>query len=209
VPEEELHRGLAHLQAAEFLYETSLFPEHAYTFKHALTHEVAYGSLLQERYLACTEQALSLAETLGDPHRLALGVTAVANALNQAGDNVRAFAFAQRGVALAEAVGDLALLVSTRHDLGQICHTLGDYLRAATVLGQTVELLQGDLAHERFGRSLYSSVSARVILAACLAELGEFRQASAAAAEGLRIAEGLQQPASLLIALRGVCTHPS
>jgi tetratricopeptide (TPR) repeat protein len=47
--EEELRHGLSHLQAAEFLYETSLFPELAYTFKHALTHEVAYGSLLQER----------------------------------------------------------------------------------------------------------------------------------------------------------------
>ena len=49
LPEEALHRGLAHLQAAEFLYETRLFPERAYTFKHALTHEVAYSSLLQER----------------------------------------------------------------------------------------------------------------------------------------------------------------
>jgi class 3 adenylate cyclase len=48
-PEEALHRGLGQLQAAEFLYETSLFPERAYTFKHALTHEVAYNSLLQER----------------------------------------------------------------------------------------------------------------------------------------------------------------
>jgi tetratricopeptide (TPR) repeat protein len=47
--EETLYRGLTHLQAAEFLYETRLFPEHAYTFKHALTHEVAYRSLLQER----------------------------------------------------------------------------------------------------------------------------------------------------------------
>ena len=49
LPEAALHRGLAHLQAAEFLYETRLFPERDYTFKHALTHEVAYGSLLQER----------------------------------------------------------------------------------------------------------------------------------------------------------------
>jgi class 3 adenylate cyclase/tetratricopeptide (TPR) repeat protein len=49
VPEAALHRGLAHLQAAEFLYETRLFPEPEYTFKHALTHEVAYGSLLLER----------------------------------------------------------------------------------------------------------------------------------------------------------------
>ena len=49
VPEAALHRGLAHLQAAEFLYETRLFPEQEYSFKHALTHEVAYGSLLLER----------------------------------------------------------------------------------------------------------------------------------------------------------------
>jgi tetratricopeptide (TPR) repeat protein len=49
LPEEALHRGLAHLQAAELLYETRLFPEREYTFKHALTHEVAYRSLLQER----------------------------------------------------------------------------------------------------------------------------------------------------------------
>src|SRR5207247_6741545 len=47
--DEELRRGLTHLQGAEFLYETSLFPDLEYTFKHALTHEVAYGSLLQER----------------------------------------------------------------------------------------------------------------------------------------------------------------
>ncbi len=47
--EEVLHHSLTHLQAAEFLYETRLFPEREYTFKHALTHEVAYGSLLQER----------------------------------------------------------------------------------------------------------------------------------------------------------------
>jgi class 3 adenylate cyclase/tetratricopeptide (TPR) repeat protein len=49
VPEEALHRSLAQLQGAEFLYETQLFPEREYTFKHALTHEVAYSSLLQER----------------------------------------------------------------------------------------------------------------------------------------------------------------
>src|SRR5215468_8295205 len=47
--DEVLYRSLAQLQGAEFLYETSLFPERAYTFKHALTHEVAYGSVLHER----------------------------------------------------------------------------------------------------------------------------------------------------------------
>ena len=49
MPSESLHRSLAHVQTAEFLYETRLFPESEYTFKHALTHEVAYGSVLQER----------------------------------------------------------------------------------------------------------------------------------------------------------------
>jgi class 3 adenylate cyclase/tetratricopeptide (TPR) repeat protein len=47
--EGDLHRTLVHLQAAEFLYETRLFPELEYSFKHALTHEVAYASLLHER----------------------------------------------------------------------------------------------------------------------------------------------------------------
>ena len=48
VPEDALRRGLSHLQAAEFLYEASLFPDLEYTFKHAFTHEVACGSVLQD-----------------------------------------------------------------------------------------------------------------------------------------------------------------
>jgi class 3 adenylate cyclase/tetratricopeptide (TPR) repeat protein len=47
--EDVVQRGLTHLQGAEFLYETRLFPDAEYTFKHALTHEVTYGTLLQER----------------------------------------------------------------------------------------------------------------------------------------------------------------
>jgi predicted ATPase len=49
LPDEALCSGLAHLQTAGFLYETTLFPELEYTFKHALTCEVAYGSLLEPR----------------------------------------------------------------------------------------------------------------------------------------------------------------
>src|SRR5262249_44116059 len=47
--EEQLRPHLGRLQSAEFLYETNLFPELEYTFKHALMHEVAYGGLLHER----------------------------------------------------------------------------------------------------------------------------------------------------------------
>jgi class 3 adenylate cyclase/tetratricopeptide (TPR) repeat protein len=62
--EEVLQRGLAHLQAAEFLYETRLFPDHEYTFKHALTHEAAYSSVLQERRRALHARIVEALEAL-------------------------------------------------------------------------------------------------------------------------------------------------
>ena len=49
LPEAALHQGLAHLQGAEVPHEIPCFSEYVYIFKHALTHDVAYGSLLQER----------------------------------------------------------------------------------------------------------------------------------------------------------------
>ncbi len=48
-PVEELNRLLSHLQGGEFIYEQPAFPEMEYTFKHALTQEVAYNSVLMER----------------------------------------------------------------------------------------------------------------------------------------------------------------
>jgi DNA-binding NtrC family response regulator/predicted ATPase len=61
---EQLRHGMATLQAAEFLYETRLFPEREYTFKHALTHEVAYGSLPQERRRLLHVRILAALEAL-------------------------------------------------------------------------------------------------------------------------------------------------
>ena len=78
LPEAAVHDGLRHLQAAEFLYETHLFPEHAYTFKHALTHEVAYGSLLQERRRVLHARIVEVVETLY-PDRLAEQVERLAH----------------------------------------------------------------------------------------------------------------------------------
>jgi class 3 adenylate cyclase/tetratricopeptide (TPR) repeat protein len=49
LPDDQLFQYLAHLKSAEFIYETNLFPKLEYTFKHALTNEVAYGALLRER----------------------------------------------------------------------------------------------------------------------------------------------------------------
>ena len=46
---EDLKSCLLNLQGLEFIYEKQLFPELEYIFKHALTQEVAYGSLLLKR----------------------------------------------------------------------------------------------------------------------------------------------------------------
>jgi class 3 adenylate cyclase/tetratricopeptide (TPR) repeat protein len=62
--DEALSRALTHLQGAEFLYETSLFPDLEYTFKHALTHEVAYGSVLHERQRALHSRIVEAIEAL-------------------------------------------------------------------------------------------------------------------------------------------------
>jgi class 3 adenylate cyclase/tetratricopeptide (TPR) repeat protein len=69
MPDQNLRQGLSHLQAAEFLWETSLFPDLEYTFKHALTHEVAYRSLLQDRLRTLHARIVGAIEVLY-PERL-------------------------------------------------------------------------------------------------------------------------------------------
>ncbi len=64
LPDEGLRAGLALLQSGELLYEASFFPEIEYTFKHALTHEVAYGSLLHETRRALHARIVDAIERL-------------------------------------------------------------------------------------------------------------------------------------------------
>ncbi len=63
-PEEELQPLLFRLQSVEFIYELLAFPEPEYTFKHALTQEVAYNSLLLERRRVLHERTAQVIETL-------------------------------------------------------------------------------------------------------------------------------------------------
>jgi class 3 adenylate cyclase len=62
--EDELYRVLSSLQLKEFLYEQPAFPEVEYIFKHALTQEVAYGTVLQERRKSLHEKIAQAIETL-------------------------------------------------------------------------------------------------------------------------------------------------
>jgi tetratricopeptide (TPR) repeat protein len=167
LPEEALRQGLTHLQAAEFLYELSLFPDPEYTFKHALTHEVAYGSLLQDRRRTLHARIVEAIEQLS-PDRLAeqgerLAHHAVRGEvwekavtyLRQAG--TKAFARSANREALArfeQALAALAHLPETRERLEQAIdlrfdlysslnplaefEKLGRYLREAESLARTL-----------------------------------------------------------------------
>ena len=64
LPEGALRQRLGSLQAGEFVYEKTLFPDREYTFKHALTHEVTYRSLLQERRKALHARIMASVEQL-------------------------------------------------------------------------------------------------------------------------------------------------
>jgi class 3 adenylate cyclase/tetratricopeptide (TPR) repeat protein len=64
LPEDALRRSLARLQAAELLDEARRFSGEHYTFKHALTHEVAYHTVLQERRRALHARIVAVIEDL-------------------------------------------------------------------------------------------------------------------------------------------------
>jgi class 3 adenylate cyclase/tetratricopeptide (TPR) repeat protein len=177
LPEDILHRSLTHLQAAEFLYETQLFPEHAYTFKHALTHEVAYGSLLQQRRRALHARVVAALEALvGDwvaeqAERLAhhalrgeLWVKAVtycqqagARAFDRAAWDKAAAAFEQALQALAYLPEDgdtRGLALELCLALGGALYALGEYGRCLALLGEAEARARALDDRARLGRVL-------------------------------------------------------
>jgi predicted ATPase len=61
-PDDDLNRMLGALQLAEFIYEQTGVGDTEYIFKHALTQEVAYSSLLVERRRAIHQRAADAIE---------------------------------------------------------------------------------------------------------------------------------------------------
>jgi tetratricopeptide (TPR) repeat protein len=307
VPEAALHQGLAHLQTAEFLYETRLFPEREYTFKHALTHEVAYSSLLLERRrvlhariveaietlagervteqverlarhalrgeewdkalayyrqagnkvmarsayreaVVCLEQALvalshlpeshatldqaidlrfdlrnallplgdqarifdylreaeTLAQVLDDRQRLGQVSVYMTESFRMMSDLDHAVESGQRALALATTLGDVGLQVRANFYVGSVYYDLGDYRRAIQCLGWNVASLEGDLIRARFGMTGLPAVLSRVYVSWSLAELGVFAEGAVRGEEGVRIAEAIDHPFSLIWACAGI-----
>jgi predicted ATPase len=64
LPSAELDECLATLRRGEFLFETALYPQVEYVFKHPLTHEVAYQSPLAARRVAVHRAVAQAMEAL-------------------------------------------------------------------------------------------------------------------------------------------------
>jgi len=64
IAQPDLRRAIHDLQVAEFLYEKAPFPETEYAFKHSMTRQVAYASLLREQRMILHARAARSLEIL-------------------------------------------------------------------------------------------------------------------------------------------------
>jgi class 3 adenylate cyclase/tetratricopeptide (TPR) repeat protein len=168
VPEAELREGLAGLRAAEFLYEASLFPEVEYSFTHALTHDVAYASLLHERRRALHGQMVEGIEQLY-ADRLEVQVERLAHHAFRAEQWPKAVAYQRQAgkkaltrsahteavTSFEQALAALAHLPETPETLAQAVDLRFDLRNALWPLGRLDKLLehvqQAQVLAERLG----------------------------------------------------------
>jgi class 3 adenylate cyclase/tetratricopeptide (TPR) repeat protein len=152
--DDDLRGALTELQAAEFLYETRLFPDLEYTFKHALTHEIAYGGLLQDRRRGLHATLVEVLERvyadrlfeqveLLAHHALRGDLTAKAvRYLRQAGEK------SLDRSASREAVGFFETALGLLAGLPETADTLSDALDIRILLGPALMTLKGAAAPE-------------------------------------------------------------
>ena len=91
----ELECMLDNLQSGEFIYEQPAFPNPEYTFKHALTQEVAYNSLLIERRRELHERTAAALEELF-AGKLDEQADALAHHYSRSGNAAKAVGFLHR-----------------------------------------------------------------------------------------------------------------
>jgi tetratricopeptide (TPR) repeat protein len=94
-PDAELERMLNELQLGEFIYEQAAISDIEYTFKHALTQEVAYNSVLVERRRLLHERAAQAIEALF-AERLEDHLTELAHHFDRSGNIPKAVEYLAR-----------------------------------------------------------------------------------------------------------------
>jgi len=196
LPEASLHQGLAHLQAAEFLYETHRFPAPTYTFKHALTQEVAYGSLLLDQRRELHARIVEALEALA-PERDAEEASGVQGrpAGRQDPDQVDRLAYhALRGEAWEKAVTYCQQAGARAWDRAAFREAVAAFEQALQALSHLPEDSDNRMR----------AIELRLALGYPLTQLGEHRRRLALLAEATVLARALDDRVRLARALSGM-----
>jgi transcriptional regulator with AAA-type ATPase domain/tetratricopeptide (TPR) repeat protein len=170
-----------------------------FELRNALQPIAAFAAIVDR-----LREAERLAQALGDQRRLGRVYAYLTDYFRLAGDTVRAIESGERALAIADALDDFGLKVSTRTYLGQAYYARGEYRRATAFFRMNVELLADDLARERFGLPQFPSIHSRTCLVWCLAELGEFAEGRRRGEEAIHIAESSAQPLGRTVATSGI-----
>jgi tetratricopeptide (TPR) repeat protein len=156
------------------------------------------------RSLEVLREAEALAATLSDVRRLGQVAVFMAVQFRMMGAYDQGRSAAQRVLAVTPSDGDVLLHALAHQYLGIIYVDQGDYDWGIDCLEQAITALAGTRQHERYGLDLLPAVLSRVTLASCHAERGTFAAGFAIGDEGLRIAEMIAHPSSLMFAVWGI-----
>ena len=147
--ESVLRASLARLLGAEFLYEVQLFPELEYTFKHALTHEVVYSGMTNDRRRALDAAIVEAIEHLA-AERLAEQVERLASHAFRGEVWPKASMYLQKAAARAAArcayrqvVADLARALIALEHLPEKRETVEQFIDVKLAL-RSATLILGD-----------------------------------------------------------------
>ena len=211
---------LSSLQHKEFLYEQPAFPEVEYIFKHALTQEVAYNSVLQERRKVLHERTAQAIEALFHS-KLEEHYSELAHHYSRSGNTQKAVEYlglaGQQAVqrsANAEAITHLTAALELLKTLPDTPERAQQELTLQITLGVPLLATRGFSAPEvgqvyARARELCQQVGETPQLSRVLFGLGvfygmrgELQTAGDLAEQHLRLAQSVQDPALLLVAHR-------
>jgi class 3 adenylate cyclase/tetratricopeptide (TPR) repeat protein len=176
---EAVHGLVGELRALELIYQKAAHPELAFMFKHALTHDVAYESVLRQRRKALHRTVgLAIEELYAD--RLAEHYEALAHHFTRAADWGRALRYEdlaaqkardayanhaaaehfRRALALADRLGDAVPREERRRlaqELGAVCYFVNEFRESGDAYARAAECSSSDAERAmNLGRAAHS-----------------------------------------------------
>ena len=141
--------------------------------------------------------ARALASDLDDPRRSGWLLVFESASLWQLGRASDAIDAATQALEFNKTAADLPLAVGANFYLGCAYVTSGDSTRAERLFGEIVDMVDGDLSHDRAGLPFVPAVVARSWLVWSLAERGAFAEGEKLGQRALQIAEEVGHPFNL------------